>query len=385
MISKEMVKKGHDVHIITQRLANTKPFEVIEGLNVHRVGSGISFSGTLPLTVKHNLSYLILATKLGITLVRKNLKEKKRAAIIHSNPYIPSLSAHLCSKFCNVPHVISFYDVFQADNKEFWKKSMEKDITRMANSIKLPLIVIFVERLLLKLNVCKYHTLSEMSRLDMTKFGVDEKLIRIIPPGLDPLHYEIHSDHDSKSKKSPTVVFVGRLIRHKNIQTIIRAFEIVIRSMPESRLIIVGDGPQKNELIKEAEVIKDNIKFTGIIPHSEKLRLLNDCSLVAFPSLIEGFGITVLEAFACSKPIIVSDVRPLSDIVVDNSTGYVVPPFDAEKWAERMSELLSNDIKREQMGQNAYREFLSNYQLNKIAEDMENLYDSCLKQQDYRY
>jgi len=155
--------------------------------------------------------------------------------------------------------------------------------------------------------------------------------------------------------------------------------------MPESRLIIVGDGPQKNELIKEAEVIKDNIKFTGIIPHSEKLRLLNDCSLVAFPSLIEGFGITVLEAFACSKPIIVSDVRPLSDIVVDNSTGYVVSPFDAEKWAERMSELLSNDIKREQMGQNAYREFLSNYQLNKIAEDMENLYDSCLKQQDYRY
>ena len=185
------------------------------------------------------------------------------------------------------------------------------------------------------------------------------------------------SKEDLRPTDTPSALFIGRLIGYKNVHTIIKAFKIVVNTRPEAKLIIVGDGPQKDDLVNEADAIKDSVVFTGNISQTQKMRLLSQCYFVAFPSLLEGFGIVILEAFACFKPAIVSDVRPLSDIVSDGDTGYVVPPFDVDKWAQRMLELFNNPAQTKKMGLNSYEVFTRDYQLKKIIEDMEKIYQGC--------
>jgi glycosyltransferase involved in cell wall biosynthesis len=373
-----MVKRGHNVHVITQRLKDTKSSEMSEGITIHRVGSELKISGDFPVGIKYYSDYIIRTVIKGIALIRHN-SESKGKIIIHSNPYIPSISAQICSRIFHIPHIVTFHDVFQAAQKDFWDKSVARDLhSAQIYSSKLPSTVRYVERLLLRMRVCKYHTPSEMSKLDMRQFGVEDNKISVIPHGLDPIDYKMDSHSSLGPGNIPSAVFMGRLIDYKNVHTVIRAFKIVVKSRPDVKLVIIGDGPQKDFLINEAKEIKENIIFTGTISHIDKLRLLFASSFVVFPSLIEGFGIAIIEAFACFKPVIVSNVRPLSDIVRDGQTGYVTSPFDIREWAENMLDLFNNVNTRKQMGMNSYHEFIKNYQLEDVVAAMEQLYKTCL-------
>src|SRR5437899_6874528 len=89
----------------------------------------------------------------------------------------------------------------------------------------------------------------------------------------------------------------------------------------------------------------------------EKQRLLCMSQALVFPSLIEGFGLVILEAFACKKPVLVSNVRPLSDIVEDKITGFVTSPDDSGQWAKAMEQIIKDPEKAQKMG-NAAREVL---------------------------
>ena len=103
--------------------------------------------------------------------------------------------------------------------------------------------------------------------------------------------------------------------------------------------------------------------------------MIKRSSFMVFPSVLEGFGIVIIEAFACKKPVLVSDVRPLSDIVINDINGYALPlPFDVNSWSERIIQLLKDREKCELMGRNAYSEFVDKYELDKIVSKMETLY-----------
>ena len=218
-----------------------------------------------------------------------------------------------------------------------------------------------------------FHTVSESSKEDLLNFGVEEQKIVVIPNGLDASQYVYSIANASKSEEL-NAIFVGRLVSYKNIETVIRAFREVVLTYPNSKLIILGEGPHKDILVRETKGLERNVTLTGRVSHEEKVRMITESSFVVFPSLIEGFGIAVIEGFACKRPVIVSNIRPLSDIVPEGHSGYIVSPFDHNQWAKRMISLFSNVGKRLEMGNNAYDEFISKYEMNKISVMLENLY-----------
>ncbi|MDQ3967829.1 MAG: glycosyltransferase family 4 protein, partial [Thermoproteota archaeon] len=134
----------------------------------------------------------------------------------------------------------------------------------------------------------------------------------------------------------------------------------------------------KEELLNETATIKENVIFTQRVPHDEKVKTIAESSFMVFPSIIEGFGIAIIEAFACKKPVLASDIRPMSDIVKDNYSGFLIPPLDEEEWANKMIYLFSNIEQQKRMGENAYREFQSKYQIDAIITAFEKLYDSIV-------
>jgi glycosyltransferase involved in cell wall biosynthesis len=158
------------------------------------------------------------------------------------------------------------------------------------------------------------------------------------------------------------------------------SFQGDYQDIPNARLVIAGDGPDKTNLVKQAETLKNNVIFTGRITHDEKVKIIKESSFVVFPSVVKGFPMTIIEGFACKRPVLVSDIRPLSDIVKDGSTGLLIPPlFDAELWTEKMIYLFNDVKKQKQLGENGYQELLLNYEIEKITSRIEKLYEGILK------
>jgi len=361
--AKELVKKGHEVFVITQRLHGTKPQEVVEGINVFRVGSTPKLSGTLPIGISTNISFLISSYFMGM-----KIGKKYNIDVIHSNTYIPVFSAQWCANRLHKPHIATVHDVYYTSKKDFWKSWSKQTQMSWLSKFAGPKI----EKMIAKKKVTLFHTVSEKSKSDLLEMGVSRK-ISVIPNGIDVDDYNIE-EIEPKNQ----VIFVGRLIFYKNIGIIIDAISKVIKKIPDVKLVIVGDGPQKSELMNKVKSLglQSSITLTGNISEQEKIQLIHESRILLNPSLIEGFGIVVLEGFACGKPVIVSDTKPLSDLITELKDGFVVSAHNSDKWAERIIELLSNPEIAEKMGEFGKQKVISQYSISQLTDDLIALYNS---------
>ena len=117
-------------------------------------------------------------------------------------------------------------------------------------------------------------------------------------------------------KKSPhSVLYIGSNLAHKNLETLLKAFSLVKKKIPESRLILIGGSLVKDKalhiLIKQLNMA-ESVKITGYVENIAKE--YSKATLTVVPSLYEGFGLPVLEAMACGCPVICSDKTSLPEV-----------------------------------------------------------------------
>jgi glycosyltransferase involved in cell wall biosynthesis len=361
--AKELTKRGHQVFVITQRLENTKTNETLDGIEIYRVGSEIKSGSELALSFSSNLSFLVSSFFKGMEIARK-----KKIDIIHSNTYVPVISARWCASLLRRPHIATVHDVYSL-RKDFWKDWTDQPQTSKANGLIGPMI----EKMVAKTHVSLFHTVSETSKSDLQELGVTKNII-VIPNGIEPEKYQ------TKSTTKNQAIFVGRLVFYKNLDVVIGAFKKVVQKDPTSRLVIVGEGPYKEKLIERSENLglQNNVSFVGHVSDAEKIKLIAESRVLVNPSLVEGFGIVILESFACGRPVIVSDVKPLSDLVTETKDGFIIPPTDTTKWSQSISELLSNEAKAISMGLAGREKVLASYTVSRNVENLESLYKSVL-------
>lgn len=362
--AKELVKKGHDVFVITQNLQDTKSFEVINGIKIFRVGSKVNIAGNLSTGIFSNLSYLLGSYFLG----RKILKENK-IDVIHSNSYVPVLSAQWCAK--QIPHIATIHDVYFTSKKDFWKTWSQQNKTSLLTKFLGP----YIENKVVKTNVSLFHTVSKQSKSDIESLGITTP-IKIIPNGVDTSLYQV-----PKKEKKFQAIYVGRLVFYKNIDVVIDAFSTVIKKIPSSQLIIVGDGPMKLKLSEKICKLnlEKNIHLKGNVSDNEKYDLIQESNILLNPSLIEGFGIVVLEGFAAGKPVIVSDSKPLSDLVDDNVDGFILKHDDSDMWAQKIIQLFNNESMAKQMGLSGRLKVHEKYFLPNLVDELVCLYDTIIR------
>jgi glycosyltransferase involved in cell wall biosynthesis len=138
------------------------------------------------------------------------------------------------------------------------------------------------------------------------------------------------------------VLYAGRLSPEKGVGWLLRAFPQVIASCPDAHLVLVGDGPQRNELMALARTLglEGAIFFAGLQEHETVIRYMRAADLFVLPSLQEPFGIVLLEAMSCGLPVVASNVMGIPSIVEDPANGYLVPPRDAAALADRIIRFL---------------------------------------------
>jgi len=196
-----------------------------------------------------------------------------------------------------------------------------------------------------------FHVISESTRDDLVRRGIDWNRIRIIHPGVDSLHY--CPDPSIRRTAAPTFLYVGRLKRYKGVDTAIRAFADVVRRVPEAKLLVAGSGEDRTRLERMTGrmSLESSVEFLGFVSEETKLSLLRQVWAVVFPSLKEGWGMTNVEAAACGTPAIAADSPGLRDSVVDGETGILVPPRNIAGFSTAMSRLIEDPPLVERLGQ----------------------------------
>ena len=364
VLARSLANNGNQVWIITNKIKN-ETYPSLPNLKIIFVPPDLKYQGGIPQGFSHNLEYSINSIRKGYSIIKN-----EKIDIIHSNNFAPALAGSILSTLTSVSHITTIHDVFSLCGKDYWKLwGKQQNISRL-NVMLGP----FFEKIMLKLKTNAIHTVSDASKDDLVKFGA-KKPIYVIPNAIE-------YDQSEEQKVIPLqFIYIGRLVFYKNLNVVIKAIKIVKKTFPEIKLVIVGGGPYKNELEKTIErlELKNNIQFKGYVSDQTKKILLSSSQALLFPSVCEGFGLVVLEAFAQKKPVLVSKIRPLSDIVSDGQTGFVIPPYDENEWANAILRIINEPEKSQQMGM-AGREVLEKeYPLKNMKESVLKMYNDFTK------
>ena len=334
-IAKNMAQNGHKVWVITNNVKG-ETYQESENLKIIPVNPTIQYKGGLPPSFLDNIRYTINAFQKGRKIVKK-----ENIDLIHSNNFSPALAGSLLSTFTKTPHITTIHDIFSIYDKDFWKKWTKQSNVSSTNARLVP----FFERLMMKFKFDCIHTVSDATKNDIQKIGT-KKSIHVIPNCIQDEEQVI------TESKTNQFVYLGRLVFYKNVEVILKAFKIVTKQFPDVTLIIAGDGPHKESLKKLANKldITGNITFAGYVTPDEKKKLLSESNALLFPSIIEGFGLVMLESWQQKRPVITSDIPPMSDIIQNNKTGLVIDPHDEKKWADAIIQLIKNPNISDEMG-----------------------------------
>jgi Glycosyltransferase len=174
---------------------------------------------------------------------------------------------------------------------------------------------------------------------------------------------------------------VGRLRCEKGQQVLLHAMRDVIRKCPDAMLLVVGDGPDRENLKTTAERlgIQDHIIWTGLKTPDEVWSLYPIMDVVAVPSLFEGFGLVAAEAMAAGKPVVASKVDGLCEIVEDSVTGYLVPVNDDRALAGALIQLLNNPALAHSMRENGYDRVSLLFSLERFSDSIRAAYNHFSK------
>jgi len=221
--------------------------------------------------------------------------------------------------------------------------------------------------------ITKHLTKNIIAVSDKTARDLRLENIEIIYNGIDLKEVEKTKPNKEKSD----LIYVGRLINGKNVDLLIKSI-VLLKKRPKT--IIIGDGPEKERLKKLTEKLglKDCIKFLGFVEKEKVYSYLKSSKVFVFPSILEGFGMAVMEAMACRLPSIVIKHKwnAAAELVKDRETGLITENYENEL-ARAITSLLKNEGLRKKMSKKA-REKAQSYDWEKQADKLLGFYKSSL-------
>jgi len=206
----------------------------------------------------------------------------------------------------------------------------------------------------------QYVVLSKYLEQRALEHGVPQKNLTIIPNGVD-----LQVFNNTMANKKFQIITSGRLEIKNDVETLISAFCVLQKIMPELKLVICGIGSQGAALKKQANN-NPNIAFTGLVSHKELARLLNESLIFVRPSISEGFGNSFIEAMGCGVPIIGTNVGGIPDFLVHERTGLFCEPNNPKSLAKQIKRLLGDQDLYSSIQLNS-QEFVKRFGWNNIA------------------
>jgi phosphatidylinositol alpha-mannosyltransferase len=205
----------------------------------------------------------------------------------------------------------------------------------------------------------------------------------IIPNGVDVGHFSPGvSPIDEFCDGKINILFTGRLEKRKGLNYLLKAYQLVKREIPNSRLIITGPGTRLRRKY-EKQVMRSGLKdvvFAGYVSYEELPRYYQTADIFCAPATgWESFGIVLLEAMAVGKPVVASNIAGYANLVTHGVEGLLVPPKDEKGLAQALLTLMTDESLRQQMGSRG-RLKAEGYSWERIAQRVFNYYVRVLSE-----
>lgn len=245
--------------------------------------------------------------------------------------YFKTLPAILLSKFLNIPIIVDFVggDIL---NKIGNKKTKIVKWLKKADLVFVP---------------------TDIFKIQFSKVGLESI---VVPHIVDIERFKVTS---IKQEKIPVFLAAKNLHEYSNVLNIIKAFEIIKKDLPESKLLIAGDGPQKEYLEDYVSVNRINdVKFLGNISYDQMPEIFSQATVFLHATRIESFGLVLVEAMAAGLPIISSNVGGIPALIKNDFNGILVDSEDFKSMAKWSIELFSNHEKYIELKTNGLKEAL---------------------------
>ena len=214
----------------------------------------------------------------------------------------------------------------------------------------------------------------------LTNYGIN-KSIEVIPNFVDVKLYRRGNGEAIRKVIAPNgervLVHVSNFRAVKRVTDVIRIFDVVRKSVP-SKLVLVGDGPDRSvcEKLCHDLGIDHEVRFLGKQTNLVEIHSASDLFLM--PSQSESFGLSALEAMACEVPVVSSSVGGLPELVVHGETGYIAEIGDIDRMARYAIDLLRNEEKRLRFAEAGRRRAVEQFNSEKIVDQYETYYRTVL-------
>lgn len=336
-----LARRGHEVTLLCSGWRGCAPRAVLDGIEVHRVGTRYTF----PFVARAHY--------------RRHLAARNADVLIEDVNKVPLYTTAWGARrnLVVVPHL-------------FGTTAFQEAPFPLAAAVWLaerPLRLVYGK--------LPFEAISESTADDLAARGIPRAAVRVIYCGIDSARY---TPDPSARAPRPTFAYLGRLKRYKGVDIVLRAFAQLAH--PDAVLEIAGTGDHRAALEAQARSLDlgSRVRFLGFISEEEKLALLRRAWALAFASPKEGWGITNLEAAACGTPVVASDSPGIRESVRDGVTGYLVPHGDVHAMAAAMARIAASPVLGVSMGI-AGRRFAETFTWDRAADETEAHLDAIVR------
>lgn len=360
----ELVRLGHEIHLITVQFGQAPHYEVVDGVGVHRV------------SVDESQNFLHWVINMNASMGQhggKLIREEGAFDIIHAHDWLVGDAAIALKHLFKIPLVATIHATEGGRNNgvhtEDQRYVNEKERCLTHDAWRVIVCTDYMRREVER----SLHT--PWNKIDVVYNGIRaEKKLR--HPGFNVQEFRRRFAGDDEK----IVYYVGRMTYEKGISVLLSAAPKVLQAMgTQVKFVFIGGG--NTDYLKSQAWnlgIWQRCFFTGFMPDEDldKFQTIANCAV--FPSLYEPFGIVALESFAARVPVVVSDSGGLPEVVRHNKTGIVTWTGNSDSLAWGIIEVLKNPDYAQWLVENAFKDLEMRFQWAKLAKQTEAVYGRVL-------
>ncbi len=362
----ELVKLGHEVHLITVEFGQASMYEVVEGVNIHRVPVG------------HSNDFFHWVVNLNESMGDhggKLILEEGPFDLIHAHDWLVGDAAIALKHNFKIPLIATIHAT------EYGRyNGIHTDTQRYING-KETILAYNAWRII----VCSDYMRREVERALHSPWDKIDVIYNGIRAEKKRHHEDFHAldfRRQFASDDEKIVYYLGRMTYEKGIPILLNAAPKILWEMGgKVKFVIVGGG-NTDHLKRQAWDlgIWQHCYFTGFLSdeYLDKFQTIADCAV--FPSLYEPFGIVALESFASRVPVVVSDTGGFPEVVQHTKTGIVTWVNNADSLAWGILEVLRNPEYRQWLVDNAYEDLEQRFSWPQLAKQTEEVYGRVVQE-----
>jgi glycosyltransferase involved in cell wall biosynthesis len=212
------------------------------------------------------------------------------------------------------------------------------------------------------------------------EYGLPDEKVHAIPIGEHEVAPFKKYERNNLKENGDLILFFGRIWKYKGLEYLIKAEPMITKEVPDAKIIIAGTGEDFKKY-EEMMANRDNfIVYNYRIPYKEGAELFQRCSVVALPYIDASQSGVIPTAYGFKRPVVVTNVGSIPEIVDDGVTGFIVPPRNTEALADAIVKLLKDKDLRKQMGENAYKKLKTDLSWdNNIADKTIEIYKKAIR------